>query len=109
MLVLPQPRALCAVFSNGAFILRLISARESWSPPCHGEAAIVQENLLDWQPLPECFGATSKERRSDQVKVTDAKISSVSLVESSGRLIVGVAYKIQDLRNLRSTWRYDEF
>ena len=43
------------------------------------------------------------------MKVTDAKISHLSLIENGGRLIIGTAYKVQDLRNQRSIWRFDDF
>ena len=82
MLVLPQPRMLCAVFSDGSFILRLISSSNSEFVNCWagGERIVVQENLLADRPLPECFGRAARETGSKQMKLTDAKISYVYIV-----------------------------
>jgi len=50
----------------------------------------------------------NEDAKLNEVRITDAKQASISLRQPD-RLILSVAYQIQDFKDLRKVWRFEEF
>ena len=96
---------LSTIYSNG--VLKIRSVSSSLDHFSRTNDAIVELNLFEQSDLPACLQYESGSH-SPSIFITEAMQASFELREPD-RLLLVIAYQIQEHRDLRKVWRYEEF